>query len=111
MMKTILTIAALSIFTAAYAGDDGTTSVLATNEAQTVSAPAVTVVPAAAPCCEPTAKVVKLAPWTVRRLNRIADRQEAREERKCCCNPCACNKDCCDDAKVVLVESRRNCCR
>jgi hypothetical protein len=74
-----------------------------------VSSPTVVVV--ADPCCEPvrSTKLAKLPPWQVRRLERIADRQEAREIRKCCCEPCACdiNEACKCNCRTVVVESRR----
>jgi cytochrome oxidase assembly protein ShyY1 len=59
-------------------------------------------------CCEP-AKLAKLPPWQVRRLNRIADRQAARDARKCCCDPCECQKvDACGcKTRAVVVEARR----
>lgn len=47
---------------------------------------------------------VRLSPWHVRRLNRIADRQEARECRDAC--NCNCN---CKPAPNVLVEQNRRC--
>lgn len=84
---------------------DGTVSVL---KAATVQSPA----PASATApvvqtsaCE-EARVVKLAPWQVRRLNRVADRQEAREARKCC-DACSCKDDCCQKPKTLVLESRR----
>lgn len=103
---------------------DGTTSVLkavvqstATATAPVVQSPATATAPvvqAQIVSCE-EAKVVKLAPWQVRRLNRVADRQEAREARKCC-DPCSCKKDdCCQKSKTLVLESRRkekcDCCR
>jgi len=56
-------------------------------------------------CCE-SARLVRLAPWQVRRLNRIAERQEAK---KCCCSNksekvnCKCD---CRKTPAVVVESR-----
>lgn len=96
-MKSIF--AVLFVFcAAANAADDGTVSVL-TNPPAPVVADSV--------CCE-QARSVKLAPWTVRRLNRVADRQEAREARKCCCND-VCKEDCCcNKPKLLVVENRRN---
>ena len=82
---------------------DGTVSVLKAATAQT-PAPAPVVQTAVA--CE-EARVVKLAPWQVRRLNRVADRQEAREARKCCCDSCSCKDDCCQKPKTLVLESRR----
>lgn len=85
---------------------DGTVSVLkaaAVQPSTSTSAPATAPVVQASACEE--ARVVKLAPWQVRRLNRVADRQEAREARKCC-DACSCKKDdCCQ--KTLVLESRR----
>jgi hypothetical protein len=108
-MKNLFILAILSIATTA-AAQEGTSSVLVNApEATTpaVASPAVTVTPAPAACCE-TAKLAKLPAWQVRRLNRIADRQEAREARKCCCDPCECEKaDACKcRTKAVVVEAR-----
>lgn len=113
-MKSIV-FAAIALIATAVVAQDGTTSVL-TNQPTpaTATAPATTTTaaaaPVAAPQCSEVAKVAKLAPWQVRRLNRIADRQEARDARKCCCDPCACEKadkcDCCK-TRAVVVESRR----
>lgn len=90
---------------------DGTVSVLKAETTQ-VSAPAP--VAATATACE-EARVVKLSPWQVRRLNRVADRQEARDARKCCCDPCSCKDDCCKKTKTLILESRRkencDCCK
>lgn len=105
-MKNLYLFAILSIASVA-AAQEGTSSVLVnTPETAAVASPAVVV--AAAPCAE-TAKLAKLPPWQVRRLNRIADRQEAREARKCCCDPCACEKDdaCKGKTRAVVVEARR----
>lgn len=109
----------LSLFTflvcvSSYAGEndtsvlvaDSTTESIATTSATIVTTP-ITIVT----CCdsiEPV-KLAKLPPWKVRRLNRIADRQEARDARKCCCDPCTCEKH---DAykcktRAVVVEARR----
>lgn len=94
----------------------GTTSVLtgtptpADTTATTTQTAATTEVPAAV--CE--AKTVKLAPWTVRRLNRVADRQaRAAARAECCCKDSCCKEKCCcadRSNKVLVVESRRaNC--
>ena len=128
-MKTIFATLVLFAFCfVASAGNDGTVSVLNTaadTQAQATPTPATTTTTVAAAattttttatvaCCE-EARAVKLAPWTVRRLNRVADRQEAREARKCgCCKEsCNCSQDCCKAPKALVVESRRkcNCCR
>jgi hypothetical protein len=132
-MKTIFATLVLFAFCfVASAGNDGTVSVLNTaadTQAQATPTPATTTTTVAAAttttatvaCCEGAttvatvacceeARAVKLAPWTVRRLNRVADRQEAREARKCgCCKEsCNCGQDCCK-APTALVESRRKC--
>lgn len=114
-MKNLYLLAILSIASVAHA-QEGISSVLVnTPEAKeaapaaVVASPEVAVVVASlAPCCEP-AKLAKLPPWQVRRLNRIAERQEARDARKCCCDPCACEKDdsCKCKARAVVVEARR----
>jgi hypothetical protein len=108
-MKNLFTMAILSIAATA-AAQDGTSSVLVNAPETTTPAVATPAVAVAATdaCCE-TAKLAKLPPWQVRRLNRIADRQAAREARKCCCDPCACQKaDPCDcKTKAVVVEARR----
>jgi len=107
-MKNVFLIAILSIAPVA-AAQEGTSSVLvnAPETAATVAVPTVAA-PATAPCCE-AAKLAKLPEWQVRRLNRIADRQEARDARKCCCDPCACEKaDACKcKTRTVVVEARR----
>lgn len=65
---------------------DATVSVLKTQTtteapaAATVTTPAVVATPAV------EARSVRLSPWHVRRLNRAADRQEARDERNCRCD-------------------------
>jgi hypothetical protein len=107
-MKNLFILAILSIATTA-AAQEGTSSVLVNapeSTTPTVASPAVVVT---APQCCDTAKLAKLPPWQVRRLNRIADRQEAREARKCCCDPCECEKaDACKcHTKAVVVEARR----
>jgi hypothetical protein len=96
-MKNLFTLAILSIATTA-AAQEGTSSVLV--NATETSAPVA--------CCE-TAKLVKLPAWRIRRLNRIADRQEAREARKCCCDPCACENtcDCNCRTRTIVAEARR----
>lgn len=108
-MKSVF-FAAIAMIATVVVAQDGTTSVL-TNQPTPAAGTATTTV-AATPveCCE-EAKVAKLAPWQVRRLNRIADRQEAREARKCCCDPCACEKEdackCKCKTRAVVVEARR----
>ena len=108
-MKFVLTAVACLFSFVAFAGNEPT-SVLVNDSAATAPQPA-------ASCCEcEEARVVKLAPWTVRRLNRVADRQEAREARNCCCAKDCCKGDCCCKAKpkVLVVENRKNncnCCR
>lgn len=103
-MKNLYLFAILSIASVA-AAQEGTSSVLV-NAPATVTSQAVVVAPAS--CCE-TAKLAKLPPWQVRRLNRIADRQEVREARRCCCDPCTCEKDdtCKCKTRTVVVEARR----
>jgi hypothetical protein len=102
-MKIFYLLAILSIANVTAAGD-GTESVLvAATETETVASPAVVVDTTA--CCE-TAKLAKLPPWQVRRLNRVADRQEARDARKCC-DPCACGKEDACITRAVVVEARR----
>lgn len=104
-MKNLFTLAILSIATTA-AAQEGTSSVLVNAPETTATA----VTPSSAPvaCCE-TAKLVKLPAWRIRRLNRIADRQEAREARKCCCDPCACENtcDCNCRTRTIVAEARR----
>ena len=105
-MKNLYLMAILLVASVAVAGD-GTSSVLVNAPKEAVQeAPAVAAGPAV--CCE-TAKLAKLPAWQVRRLNRIADRQEAREARKCCCDPCACEKEdaCKCKTRTVVVEARR----
>lgn len=110
IMKIFALIAlAFSAATVSFASE-GTISVLKTSNEPTpaVAQPTAAVAqPTAQACCQEVEEVraVKLSPWTVRRLNRVADRQEARDARKCCCDPCDCNK-----TKTVLVESRKKTC-
>lgn len=117
-MKNFAAFVALACFAAVSFANDGTTSVLKNaseaTTAQTVAQPTVaqavvaqpTVVNATtAPVCCEQARVVKLSPWTVRRLNRVADRQEARDARNCCCKS---SDDC--SPKALVVESRRKTC-
>jgi hypothetical protein len=116
-MKTIFAVLCLFALSAAAHSDDGTVSVL-----KTVSpAPAIAQTSAPAPvaaqtvaCCEvEEARAVKLSPWHTRRLNRIADRQEAREARNCC-DSCKESCDCCKKPKALVVEARSkkcNCCK
>lgn len=86
---------------------DGTVSVLKTEAPQAAQT---TVTPTITPVACEEARVVKLAPWQVRRLNRVADRQEARDSRNCCCkDSCGCNDDCCKKPKTLVLESRRKC--
>lgn len=115
IMKIFATFVALICFAAVSFANDGTISVLKTTNETTTQptvAAAAPVVPVAAnACCEEAqeARVVKLSPWTVRRLNRVADRQEAREARNCCCNKsCKCSDDC--NPKTLVVESRKKTC-
>jgi hypothetical protein len=105
-------------FAAAYveAGQDGTVSVLKTEQAPAVAAAPAPAVVSTVACCEEArgveARGVKLSPWHVRRINRIADRQEAREARNCCCKSESC--DCCKKSKTLVVEARGrkcDCCR
>lgn len=109
-MKIFAAFVALVCFAAVSFANDGTVSVLKTaNEAATTPAatqPTVATTTTTA-CCE-EARVVKLSPWTVRRLNRVADRQEAREARNCCCKGCNCSDDC--NPKTLVVESRKKTC-
>lgn len=106
-MKSVFFAVAVMFATAAFA-QDGTKSVLANAPTVAADASSAAPKPAAADvqCCE-SAKLVRLAPWQVRRLNRIADRQEAREAKKCCCpgksDKCKCD---CRKAATVVVESR-----
>jgi nucleotidyltransferase/DNA polymerase involved in DNA repair len=100
-MKNIFAALCLTLVAAmAHAGEtsDGTVSVL--------KSPAVTTPCQASACQVEEVRALKLPEWQVRRLNRIADRQEVREARRC---DCACG---CSDEKNVLVESRRkkDCC-
>ncbi len=136
-MKTIFAVLCLFALSAAAHSDDGTVSVLKTVSAapataQTsapapvaaqTSAPAPVAAQTSAPapvaaqtvaCCEvEEARAVKLSPWHTRRLNRIADRQEAREARNCC-DSCKESCDCCKKPKALVVEARSkkcNCCK
>lgn len=111
-MKSIFAAIAVVVTAATtYAGTptpaDGTVSVLKSEAAvaTTTVATATPVVAATPVACE-EARVVKLPQWQVRRLNRVADRQEAREARNCCKDSCACDKDCCKP-KTLVLESRR----
>lgn len=111
-MKSLFFAVAVAFATVAVA-QEGTKSVLvnaptpASNEASSsvaTAAPAVS--SAVSQCCEP-AKLVKLAPWQVRRLNRVAERQEAREAKKCCRSDKSDNCKCeCRKPSAVVVESR-----
>jgi hypothetical protein len=102
MIMDILFVFASLVLTTVSFAEDGTVSVLANNETP-AAAPAVVVVSAPVACCE-EARTVKLSPWVVRRLNRVADRQEAREDRCCCrCKGC-------DSAKTLVLESRKKTC-
>lgn len=96
-MKTVFALVFSCFATVLFAGEDGTKSVLVNKEQ-----------PLATECqeCE-QARAVTLSSWRVRRLNKIADRQEAREN--CGCD-CACESKC--KTRLVLVESRKpNCCK
>lgn len=112
-MKIFAAFVALVCFAAVSFANDGTVSVLKTaNEVTTTQAAAqptvaTTTTTTTTACCE-EARVVKLSPWTVRRLNRVADRQEAREARNCCCKGCNCSDDC--NPKTLVVESRKKTC-
>lgn len=122
-MKSVFFAMAVMFVTAGAFAQDGTKSVLASSptvaEAGANSTPAQptvgvvgalvasnqTTVTKTEPC--EVAKLVKLAPWQVRRLNRVADRQEARDAKKCCCveksDRCKCA---CRRPPAVVVESR-----
>jgi len=105
LMRSIFAALAIAVSVATtYAGTptpaDDTVSVLKTTTVQS-AAPVVQ-----ATVCE-EARVVKLAPWQVRRLNRVADRQEAREAKNCCKDSCSCKDDCCQKPKTLVLESRR----
>lgn len=113
-MKTIFAVLCLFALSAAAHSDDGTVSVLKTAPAiAQTSAPAPVAAQTVA-CCEvEEARAVKLSPWHTRRLNRIADRQEAREARNCC-DSCKESCDCCKKPKALVVEARSkkcNCCK
>lgn len=103
-MKNIFAALCLTLVAATvYAGEtsDGTVSVL--------KSPTATTTPCQATACQvEEVRALKLPEWQVRRLNRIADRQEVRDARRCDC-ACTCG---CSDEKNVLVESRRkkDCC-
>lgn len=107
-MKSLV-FASIALIATAVAAQEGTTSVLTNQPTPAAQATAPTTAPAPAAQCSEVAKVAKVAPWQARRLNRIADRQEAREARKCCCDPCACEKAeaCKCKARTVVVEARR----
>jgi hypothetical protein len=121
-MKIIFAALCLLALASTARSDDGTVSVLKTSTPTPAAAPATQTTQAAAQpvavqtvaaqpvavqtvaCCE-EARSVKLSPWHTRRLNRIADRQEARESRNCCdcCNSgCECRKK----PKTLVVESK-----
>lgn len=98
-----------SVFaTVAYAGQ--TASVVKTTEEPTVATDA------QADCaCTEEARLVSLGPWRMRRLNRIACRQEARDARSCCncCESKCCESKCCESKckpRLILVEPRRTKC-
>jgi hypothetical protein len=103
-MKTILAVIGSFVFATVVCGGE-TASVLKTAPTEAV----VATQPCAAPCagsCE-VAKVAKISPRHARRLTRIADRQEAREARNCCCNDaCNCGSGCCDKPTALVVETR-----
>jgi hypothetical protein len=92
---------------------DGTVSVLKRETSEAVTPVAVTPV-AVAPvavtpvgcdaCVVEEARAVRLSPWHVRRLNRIADRQEVRDA-------CNCRRECCDcrGGKVLLLKPTSPC--
>lgn len=106
LMRSIFFALAIAVSVATtYAGTptpaDDTASVLKTTTAQSAPAPVVQ-----ATDCE-EARVVKIAPWQVRRLNRVADRQEVREAKNCCKDSCSCKDDCCQKPKTLVLESRR----
>ena len=121
-MKTIFAVLCLFALSAAARSDDGTVSVLksvsqtsAPTVAQTAAPVAVQTVACSAPavvqtvaCCSEEARSVKLSPWHTRRLNRIADRQEARES---CCDACNNGCDCCKKPKALVVEAKVKKCR
>lgn len=71
---------------------DGTVSVLKKEPAPVVST-----------TTDTELRGVRLSPWQVRRLNRIADRQEARDERNCRCD--------CAEPKVLLSKPAKCDCR
>jgi len=100
-MKNVL-IALCLIFSAVVASA-GEVSVLKKEEA-TVAAPAVVAV--SAPCCQSQCEELRslsLPPWQVRRLNRVADRQEARDAKRCgCC-------DACKDNNVLVKSNKKSC--
>lgn len=111
-MKIFAAFVALFCLAAVSFANDGTISVLKTaNETAQPTVATVTTAPATPvavnACCE-EARVVKLSPWTVRRLNRVADRQEAREARNCCCKGCDCTDNC--NPKTLVIESRKKTC-
>jgi hypothetical protein len=125
-MKTIFSLM-FCLFAAVAAAEtistDGTVSVLQTTATQTAPAQTATVatqtvqtatVATPAPVCDgcvETARLVKLSPWHTRRLNRIADRQETRDSKDCCCSK---QSDCCK-SKTLVVEGRSrkkcDCCK
>lgn len=92
--------------TTAFAGQ--TVSVLKTEE------PTVATDAQASCGCAESARLVRLGPWRMRRLNRLACRQEARDARNCCdcCNSCEpkCESSCGCKPRLIVVEPRRTKC-
>ena len=120
-MKMIFAVLCLFALSAAAHSDDGSVSVLKTVSSTPVIAQTSAPAPVAAQtvacceaetvaCCSEEARAVKLSPWHTRRLNRIADRQEAREARNCC-DACNDGCDCCKKPKALVVEAKVKKCR
>ena len=76
---------------------DGTVSVLKKEPAPVVATTTV------ATTADTELRGVRLSQWQVWRLNRIADRQEARDERNCRCD--------CAEPKVLLSKPAKCDCR
>lgn len=102
-MKNVFAALCLSLF--ASVALSGEVSVLKTEPTQANVATAT----ASAPCdqCQTEVRALTLAPWQVRRLNRVADRQEARDARKSCCGCCETS---CRSTNVLVEARKKPCC-
>jgi hypothetical protein len=104
-MKNVFAALCMCLF--ASVAFSGEVSVLKTEEAPAVAvAPATVVVAPCAGQCQPEMRAVTLSPWQVRRLNRIADRQETRDARNCC----GCCESSCRGTNVLVEARKKPCC-